>query len=239
MQHGHPKWEPGLAGIYLALQMFSGTRRHIEREWQMSKLTDLQYVESSPRAEERTVGLTPGERVVAHLGNRTEAVAILTACLAAGAIFVPLNPAYTAAEMDAYCDLGRGSRVKVDLEILCARAGRTSVLRWAKQRRRILIAQLGLAAPAGVYPPRPHSSTAVPPQTTHKHRGAGTCKYKWKTHAALSPLGCGLPAAQRAGSYFPAISPTSREHELLAYLWLVIRRPHKVSSNTVCSCATH
>jgi acyl-CoA synthetase (AMP-forming)/AMP-acid ligase II len=50
----------------------------------------------------RALGLMPGERVVVQLGNRAEAAAILTACLAAGANFVPLNPAYTAAEMDVY-----------------------------------------------------------------------------------------------------------------------------------------
>jgi len=46
--------------------------------------------------------LKPGERVAVQLGNRTEAAAIVTAYLTTGEIFVPLNPAYTAAEMDAY-----------------------------------------------------------------------------------------------------------------------------------------
>lgn len=48
------------------------------------------------------LGLKPGERVAVQLGNRMEAAAFVTASLAAGEIFVPVNPAYTAAEMDAY-----------------------------------------------------------------------------------------------------------------------------------------
>jgi long-chain acyl-CoA synthetase len=48
------------------------------------------------------LGLEPGERVVVQLGSRSEAAVIMAACLAAGAIFVPLNPAYSATEMDAY-----------------------------------------------------------------------------------------------------------------------------------------
>jgi acyl-CoA synthetase (AMP-forming)/AMP-acid ligase II len=47
-------------------------------------------------------GLKPGQRVFVLLGNRMEAAVILAACLAVRAIFVPLNPTYTVAEMDVY-----------------------------------------------------------------------------------------------------------------------------------------
>jgi long-chain acyl-CoA synthetase len=47
-------------------------------------------------------GLKAGERVVVQLGNRSEAAVVMAACLAAGAIFAPLNPACSATEMDAY-----------------------------------------------------------------------------------------------------------------------------------------
>ncbi|GAB2908920.1 long-chain fatty acid--CoA ligase [Paraburkholderia jirisanensis] len=47
-------------------------------------------------------GVKPGDRVVIQLGNRPEAAVILLACLAVGAILVPLNPAYKPAEMDIF-----------------------------------------------------------------------------------------------------------------------------------------
>lgn len=39
----------------------------------------------------RQAGVTPGERVAIHLGNRVELVALYYACLGAGAVIVPLH----------------------------------------------------------------------------------------------------------------------------------------------------
>jgi malonyl-CoA/methylmalonyl-CoA synthetase len=44
-------------------------------------------------------GVTPGERVVAQVAKSPAAVLLYLACLRAGAIYVPLNTAYTAAEV--------------------------------------------------------------------------------------------------------------------------------------------
>ena len=44
-------------------------------------------------------GVTPGDRVVVQVGKSVEFVLLYLACLRAGAVFVPLNPAYTRAEL--------------------------------------------------------------------------------------------------------------------------------------------
>ena len=42
-------------------------------------------------------GVSPGDRVVVQVGKSVEFVLLYLACLRAGAVFVPLNPAYTRA----------------------------------------------------------------------------------------------------------------------------------------------
>ena len=44
-------------------------------------------------------GVSPGDRVVVQVGKSVEFVLLYLACLRAGAVFVPLNPAYTRAEL--------------------------------------------------------------------------------------------------------------------------------------------
>jgi malonyl-CoA/methylmalonyl-CoA synthetase len=46
--------------------------------------------------------VTPGDRVVAQLEKSPEAVALYLACLRIGAVFVPLNSAYTTAEVEYF-----------------------------------------------------------------------------------------------------------------------------------------
>src|SRR4026207_1098055 len=46
--------------------------------------------------------VTPGHRVVAQVEKSPEAVALYLACLRIGAVFVPLNTAYTSAEIDYF-----------------------------------------------------------------------------------------------------------------------------------------
>jgi hypothetical protein len=60
--------------------MFSGTRRHIERERQMSKFTDVQFIESSLPDENRVV-----DRIFATAHRSPERVIFLeVGVLAAG-----------------------------------------------------------------------------------------------------------------------------------------------------------
>ncbi len=48
------------------------------------------------------LGVTPGERVVVQVEKSFEAVLLYLACLRAGAVYVPLNTAYTTAELDYF-----------------------------------------------------------------------------------------------------------------------------------------
>lgn len=50
----------------------------------------------------RTLGAVRGERVVAQVAKSPEAVLLYLACLRTGAIYVPLNTAYTEGEMDYF-----------------------------------------------------------------------------------------------------------------------------------------
>ena len=47
-------------------------------------------------------GVVPGDRVVVQVRKSVEFVLLYLACLRAGAVFVPLNPAYTRAELDYF-----------------------------------------------------------------------------------------------------------------------------------------
>ena len=47
-------------------------------------------------------GVAPGDRVVAQMAKSAEAVALYLGCLKAGAVYVPLNTAYTPAEVDYF-----------------------------------------------------------------------------------------------------------------------------------------
>ena len=49
-------------------------------------------------------GVKPGNRVVAQVAKSPEAIALYLACLRVGAVYVPLNTAYTAAEVQYFLD---------------------------------------------------------------------------------------------------------------------------------------
>ena len=53
------------------------------------------------------LGITPGERVVVQIPKSVEAVALYLACLRVGAVYVPLNTAYTTAEVQFFVDDAR------------------------------------------------------------------------------------------------------------------------------------
>ncbi len=48
------------------------------------------------------LGVHPGDRVAVHVDKSLEAVLVYLACLRIGAVIVPLNPAYTAAELEYF-----------------------------------------------------------------------------------------------------------------------------------------
>jgi malonyl-CoA/methylmalonyl-CoA synthetase len=52
----------------------------------------------------RRHGVVPGDRIVVQVEKSTDAVALYLACLQTGAIFVPLNTAYTPAEISYFLD---------------------------------------------------------------------------------------------------------------------------------------
>jgi malonyl-CoA/methylmalonyl-CoA synthetase len=55
----------------------------------------------------RDHGVTPGARVIVQVAKSPEAVMLYLACLRVGAIFIPLNPAYTLAEVRYFIDDAR------------------------------------------------------------------------------------------------------------------------------------
>jgi malonyl-CoA/methylmalonyl-CoA synthetase len=50
----------------------------------------------------RTMGVQPGDRVAVQVEKSPEALMLYLACLRAGAVYLPLNPAYTLAEIDYF-----------------------------------------------------------------------------------------------------------------------------------------
>jgi len=49
-----------------------------------------------------SLGVAPGDRVAVHVEKSPEALALYAACLKAGVVFLPLNTAYTAKELDYF-----------------------------------------------------------------------------------------------------------------------------------------
>ena len=68
------------------------------------KITYAALVESSARLAHvlQTLGVVPGERVAVQVEKSPEAVLLYLACLRAGAAFLPLNTAYTLAELEYF-----------------------------------------------------------------------------------------------------------------------------------------
>ena len=72
-----------------------------------SDATDLTYgelFERSARAAHALVelGVRPGDRVAAQIEKSTDAIVVALACLRAGAVLLPLNTAYTLAELEYF-----------------------------------------------------------------------------------------------------------------------------------------
>ena len=69
------------------------------------QLTYGQLFEQSARyaGALQALGVTPGERVAVQIEKCVDAIALYLACLRTGAVLLPLNPAYTLAEMEYFC----------------------------------------------------------------------------------------------------------------------------------------
>jgi malonyl-CoA/methylmalonyl-CoA synthetase len=67
--------------------------------WSRARLADLA---GRIAAVLRAAGVSPGDRVAAQVEKSAPAVALYLACLKAGAIYLPLNTAYTPHEMSAF-----------------------------------------------------------------------------------------------------------------------------------------
>ena len=74
-------------------------------------------------------GVRPGDRVVVQVGKSVDAVALYLACLRAGAVYVPLNEAYTDDEVAYFVDDAQPALVlRCSLDELIAQAARTAPL---------------------------------------------------------------------------------------------------------------
>ena len=70
----------------------------------------------------QSFGVKPGDRVAVQAEKSQEALALYAACVQAGAVYLPLNPAYTAAEVAYFVQDAEPSLLVVDpgaLEALC------------------------------------------------------------------------------------------------------------------------
>jgi len=92
--------------------LFSLIRRRIDRPdapliVSVSGEADLTYGDMMDRSARfadalASLGVAPGDRVAAQVEKSVEALFLYLACLRAGAVFLPLNPAYTDTEIDYF-----------------------------------------------------------------------------------------------------------------------------------------
>ena len=90
--------------VDLILARHAGPEARIALCWQgrpVASFGDLPDAIGRARAALIALGVTPGDRVMVKADNSPLFVMTYLAVLAAGAVFVPLNPAYTAAEVAA------------------------------------------------------------------------------------------------------------------------------------------
>ena len=96
------------------------------RDWSWR---EIGVATSAQAAALRALGVTPGDRVLVQVEKSAEALLLYLSCLRIGAVFIPLNTAYTAAELEhflrdaeprlLFCDPSQ----RVTLAPLAARCG--------------------------------------------------------------------------------------------------------------------
>lgn len=108
---------------------------HVENDKPLLVLTDgskISYTKAIERAHRIANvlianGVAPGDRVAAQVEKSPEALFLYFACVAAGAVFLPLNSAYTASELSYFIEDASPSLVVVDpakIEALAPTAAR-------------------------------------------------------------------------------------------------------------------
>ena len=64
-----------------------------------------------------TIGVLPGDRVAVQIEKSAQALALYAGCIQAGAVFLPLNTAYTAAELEYFLTDSRPALFVCDPEV--------------------------------------------------------------------------------------------------------------------------
>ncbi|MEO1293157.1 MAG: malonyl-CoA synthase [Pseudomonadota bacterium] len=99
---------------------FIGARRADERPFlHLSDGQQVRYSEAMASAHQIAhvlagKGVQPGDRVAVQVGKSPEALYLYFACIAAGAVFLPLNTAYTAVELEYFVGDAEPSLVVCD-----------------------------------------------------------------------------------------------------------------------------
>jgi len=65
---------------------------------------DFRHAVGAQAGALRALGVAPGDRVLCQIAKSPDALSLYLATVMAGAVFVPLNPAYTATELDYFLD---------------------------------------------------------------------------------------------------------------------------------------
>jgi malonyl-CoA/methylmalonyl-CoA synthetase len=206
------------ANLYLKLVGAGAERPLIEapdgRTWSYRELAALA---GRIGGRLKAAGVTPGERVAAQVDKSPESFALYLATLRIGAVFLPLNPAYTEAEVEHFL---RDARPKVAvatpkresaLAALTGRSGSTSVWSLGAAADGSLLADLPpTEAPVAARAPDDLAAILYTSGTTGRPKGA------MLTHANLATNADALAALWR---FFPEdrllhVLPTFHAHGL-------------------------
>jgi len=81
-------------------------------------LSYKQFIEQSAQVGNalQTIGLSPGDRLLAQVGKSVSALALYAGCVRAGIVFLPLNTAYTASEVAYFVEDSGASLLICDPE---------------------------------------------------------------------------------------------------------------------------
>ncbi len=98
-----PSWPGNLYGLFQSRFPADRARSFIEMEdGRAYSYGDLENISGRYARLLTNLGVTKGERVAVQVEKSPEAIFLYLACLRAGAIYLPLNPAYTKSEVDYF-----------------------------------------------------------------------------------------------------------------------------------------
>ena len=81
------------------------------RSWSYAELGGIERSTGQPVLQ--AGGVAPGDRIAVQVQKSVEAIALYLATVRAGAVFLPLNSAYTRAEVDYFLEDAEPSRVRL------------------------------------------------------------------------------------------------------------------------------